>query len=101
MASVKRSSGASYLPVHAGDVAPWELTAKADFVRKTLGIVTAQAAAASCFAAAPLLSPAVRTFVLSHPGAAYAASLLPLLLILCVRTAATCERNNTDACAPA
>ena len=88
MASVKRSPGspgASYLPIHSGDVAPWEVQAKADFVRKTLGIVAAQAAAACAFAAAPLLSPAVRTFVLSSPGLAYTSMLLPLLLILCVQ----------------
>lgn len=86
MASVKRSPGspgASYLPVHSGD-ASWEVQAKADFIRKTLGIVAAQAAAAVAFAAAPLLSPAVRTFVLSSPGLAYTSMLLPLLLILCV-----------------
>lgn len=82
MASVKRSPGASYLPVHSGDVAAWEVQAKADFVRKTLGIVAAQAATACAFATAPLLSDSVRTFVLSHPGAAVAAMLLPLVLIL-------------------
>ena len=84
MESVKRSPGASYLPVHSGEVASWEVQAKADFVRKTLGIVAAQAATACAFAAAPLLSPAVRTFVLSSPGLAYTSMLLPLLLILCV-----------------
>lgn len=81
LATMKRS-GASYLPLSSGDVAQWEVEAKAAFLRRVLGSVSLQAAAACAFATAPLLSPAVRTFVLSHPGVAYAAMLLPLLLLL-------------------
>ena len=85
MASYKRSGGATYLPLSSSDIDAWEVQARADFVRKVFGIVFVQAVCACVFAAAPLLSAAVRHFVLTHIAMAYIALFAPLILILCAR----------------
>jgi FtsH-binding integral membrane protein len=82
---VKRSGGAAYLPISVSDLDSWEAQARSDFVRKVFGLVFAQALAACAAAALPMLSPAVRDFVLTHAAMAYIALFAPLILILCAR----------------